>query len=64
MTSIQPEGEALRRAIRFVSDHLRETPEADPLALAHEAITQFDLNPMQSDYLIGFYRRVRDSRHE
>jgi hypothetical protein len=58
VAGIHPEGEALRRAVRFVSDALQED-EAAPLGkLVERATLRFDLNPNESEYLLRFYRRA------
>jgi len=61
MSTLQPEGESMRRAIRFVSDALREDPERPLGPVIDEAALRFDLDPRQADYLIEFYRRARRS---
>lgn len=59
MTSIQPEGESMRRAIRFVSDALRDDPDRVLAPVIDEAALRFDLNPKQTEYLTNFYREAR-----
>jgi len=62
MSSMQPEGEAMRRAVRFVSDALREDPERPLGSLVDEAALRFDLDPRQTEYLLDFQRRAREGR--
>jgi hypothetical protein len=58
MSTILPRGESLRRAVRFVSDRLREE-DPPPLAkLVSEATLRFDLKPNEGEYLIQFYREA------
>lgn len=59
MSDIQPEGEALRKAVRFVSDALREDPDRALGPVIDEAALRFDLSPKQTDYLHRFYREAR-----
>jgi len=54
--SIQPQGESLRRAVRFVSEKLQEDPDRALPPLVTEATLKFDLNPSQGEYLTRFYR--------
>jgi hypothetical protein len=54
--SIQPQGESLRRAVRFVSEKLQEDRDQPLPPIVNEAISKFDLNPSQAEYLTRFYR--------
>ena len=60
MHDLLPEGEDLRRAVQWISSHLLEDPECAILPLVNEAIFRFDLSPMDAEFLIGFYRRIKD----
>lgn len=54
--SIHPEGENARRAIRWISDRLREDASLPVMRLVHQAIAQFDMSPKEGQQLIAFYR--------
>jgi hypothetical protein len=58
MSEIMPTGEALRRAVRYVSDQLQENADRPLLSLVDEASQRFDLTPKQSEYLLRFYREA------
>jgi hypothetical protein len=64
MSEIMPTGEALRRAVRYVSDRLRENADTPLLSLVDEASQRFDLTPQQSEYLLRFYREARERKSE
>jgi hypothetical protein len=49
---ILPEGEDLRRAVRWISGSLQ--------ALLQEAIFKFDLSPKDAEFLIGFFRQRKE----
>jgi hypothetical protein len=53
--SVLPEGEQLRRAIKWISDQKTENPKAALPALIGEACLKFDLSPKDSDLLVNFY---------
>ncbi|MGE5299848.1 MAG: hypothetical protein ACM3MB_02665 [Acidobacteriota bacterium] len=53
--SILPEGEQLRRAIKWISDQRSENPKAGLPELIGEACLKFDLSPKDSDLLVNFY---------
>jgi hypothetical protein len=56
MTDILPEGEDLRRAVRWVSGYLQEKPDQPVQPLVQEAIFKFDLSPKDADFLTDFFR--------
>lgn len=60
MHDLLPDGEELRRAVKWISGNLREDAAQPFLTLVHEAIFKFDLSPRDADFLIGFYSRSRD----
>ncbi len=64
MGSIHPDGESLRRAVRFVSDRLRDEPDAGIMSLVDEATLKFDLDPNAAEYLVRFYREVKNRKSE
>ena len=56
MTTIQPEGENLRKAVRWISDERKYGPEKKPLKLIEEACLKFNLSPVDAEYLSKFVR--------
>jgi len=48
---IQGQGEALRRALRWLSERRLEEPTAPRLKLVEEAALRFDLTPAEADFL-------------
>jgi hypothetical protein len=56
MSTILPESEALRKAIKWISEQIQTHPENKLQKLVMEAITRFDLSPKDSDFLMEFYR--------
>lgn len=50
--AILPEGEHVRRAVRWISERRREEPSANALKLAGEASTRFDLSPLEGEWLV------------
>ena len=62
MSEITPTGQSLRRAVRYVSDQLREDADKPLLSLVDEASRRFDLTPKESEYLIHFYREALRSK--
>jgi hypothetical protein len=50
-TPLEPKGEPLRKAVRWISDHRKDDPRADIRALVNEAGFRFDLDPLDQEYL-------------
>jgi hypothetical protein len=62
MHVLLPDGEDIRRAIKWVSDNLQEEHDRPIQPLVQEAIFKFDLSPRDAEFLIGFFRqREEDS---
>lgn len=56
MTTIMPEGESVKKAIRWVSERIQEEPQRSVKSIINEAILRFDLSPKDSEFLIKFYQ--------
>ncbi len=56
MSDAMPKGDNSRRAVKWISANLEENSGQDKWKLIEEAITKFDLNPMESELLMQFYR--------
>jgi hypothetical protein len=50
--TIQPKGEDLRKAVKWVSGERKYNPEKKLKALIEEACMKFDLSPMDADFLL------------
>jgi hypothetical protein len=57
MHDMFPDGEDLRRAIKWISEKLMENPGCSVKPLVQEAIFKFDLSPRDADFLIDFYSK-------
>ncbi|MFP4039298.1 MAG: hypothetical protein ACLFS7_02045 [Desulfosudaceae bacterium] len=54
MTTIMPEGENIRKAVRWVSEERLAAPDKNPETIANEAVLKFDLSPNEAEYLVRF----------
>ncbi|MDY7032083.1 MAG: hypothetical protein SVY10_09285 [Thermodesulfobacteriota bacterium] len=61
MSNILPEGENIRRAVKWISEHLEENPDEIINKLINEATIRFDLSPKDGEFLIRFYRNKNGS---
>jgi hypothetical protein len=57
MTTIMPEGDSIRKAVKWISDVLQEYPNKSHQKLINDAITRFDLSPKDAEFLAEFYRK-------
>ncbi|SNB46305.1 hypothetical protein [Geobacter sp. DSM 9736] len=55
MRELLPEGEDLRRAVKWVSENLKEDPDRLPGPLVRKAIFKFDLSPRDGEFLVRFF---------
>ncbi|MEW6571130.1 MAG: hypothetical protein AB1390_08145 [Nitrospirota bacterium] len=54
---IQPEGEDLRKAVRWISDELQSGTGVKLSKLIEEACIKFDLSPADSEFLFHFFSK-------
>jgi hypothetical protein len=57
MSNIQPEGEELRKAVKWISDERKYGAEKTLLKLIEKASLKFDLSPVDEEYLINFFKK-------
>lgn len=50
--SIQPQGEDLRKAVKWVSEERKYNPGKEIKAIIEAACLKFDLSPMDADFLL------------
>jgi len=55
--SIQPEGEDLRKAIKWISEMRQEEPDKSLSRLVEEAGAKFDLPPKDQEFLYRFIKQ-------
>ena len=60
MHDLLPEGEELRRAVKWISGNLQENPGQPVQPLVHEAIFKFNLSPRDAEFLIRFYSKRKE----
>jgi hypothetical protein len=63
-TLLEPEGESLRKAVRWISDMRKDRPDADIKALVAEAGFRFDLGPMDQEFLWNHLVRATPRERE
>jgi hypothetical protein len=54
--SIQPQGETLRKAVKYISEEKQAAPDTRLGMLIQQACMKFDLTPKDAEYLTQFYK--------
>lgn len=49
---VLPEGESIRRALKWLDDRVRDEPGLDRARAASEAARRFDLSPLEEEFLL------------
>jgi len=58
MTEILPRGEKVRKAVKWISENLKEDSGQSLKKLINEAILRFDLSPGDAEILFNFYKEA------
>ena len=53
--SILPEGEQLRKAVKWISDERTENPGGPLFTLIEKACLKFDLTPKDEEFLMRYF---------
>jgi len=56
--SILPEGEQLRRAVKWISDERLGDPDVSLTKLIGDACLKFDLPPKDAEFLMRFFAEI------
>ena len=58
-SGLTPEGDALRRALRWLDERVKEEPKLERSKLVGEAAVRFDLSPVEEEFLLTNWVRPR-----
>ena len=56
MTTIQPDGEMIRKAVKWISEERETDPSKTHRQLIEAASLRFNLSPVEVDYLSNFLK--------
>ena len=59
MVELIPKSEAVKKAIKWISDQRQENPDKPLGKLIEEATFRFDISPGDAEFLIRFYKNQR-----
>ena len=57
MSTVIPEGENIRKAIRWIDEAHQDSPDKKKIKLIDEAGMRFNLTPKDTDFLVRFYSK-------
>ena len=60
MAAIQPKGERVRQAVKWISENLKEDEKKPIYRLIQDASLRFTLSPKEEDFLRSFYEDGSD----
>ena len=61
MSDLLPDGDDLRKAVKWVSGELQQNSDQPLQPLVQKAIFTYDLSPKDGEFLIGFFRQSREN---
>jgi len=59
MTTILPEGDDIRKAVKWIGEERSVDPLKNAKALIEEACLKFDLSPVDSEFIARFVREKK-----
>ncbi len=64
MTNVLPEGEQLRKAIKWISDERTDNPGQSLSKLIGDASLKFDLPPKDAEFIMRFFTEKNADQSE
>jgi hypothetical protein len=59
MTTVMPQGEDLRKAVKWISEERQSSPQKKLAKLVEEASVKFDLSPADAEFLFKFFKEQK-----
>jgi len=59
MPTIMPQGEDLRKAVKWISEERQSSPQRKLAKLVEEASVKFDLSPVDGEFLFKFFKEQK-----
>jgi len=58
MSTVQPQGDAIRKAIKWISEERQSGSSANDSRLVEQAAVQFNLSPQEVEFLTKFVKET------
>ena len=55
MSYVMPQGEDIRRAVKWISEQMQADSQQSRLKLIEQAVFKFDLSPLDAEFLMNFF---------
>ncbi len=59
MPTVMPQGEDLRKAVKWISEERQNSPSRKLAKLVEEASVKFDLSPADGEFLFKFFKEQK-----
>jgi hypothetical protein len=59
MATIMPQGEEIRKAVKWISEERQSSPAKRLAKLVEEASVKFDLSPADGEFLFNFFKEQK-----
>jgi len=59
MTTIMPQGDDLRKAVKWISEERQSNPAKNIAKLVEEASVKFDLSPADGEFLFKLFKEQK-----
>lgn len=56
MSTVLPQSESLRRAVKWISEELKADENQNKMKLINDATLKFDLSPSEGEFLYNMYK--------
>ena len=56
MSTVLPQSESLRRAVKWISEELKIDENQNKMKLLNDATLKFDLSPSEGEFLLNMYK--------
>jgi hypothetical protein len=57
MSAMMPQGEDIRRAVKWIAENLDANPAQSRNKLIEQAVFKFDLSPIDTEFLMNFFSK-------
>ena len=62
MSTLMPKGEKIRKAVRWISEMLKDNADKTPSDMIPVASEKFNLSPKEEEFLVSFYSEDKCSQ--
>ncbi len=57
MSTLMPQGDDIRKAVKWIAENLEANPQQSRTKLIDEAVFKYDLSPLEAEFLLNFFRQ-------